>query len=144
MQNFIPENPKKQTGAALIVALILLLVITMLGVSAVSTSSLEILMAGNSQYSQQAFQAAESAIESEIALGNLSTSLNRVGAYSYPNNASASTQTGYVIAGEVPAGGYSLGAGFQAYHFETAVTAAAPRSATSRHRQGFYIVGPGS
>ena len=144
MQNFIPEHTKKQSGAALIVALVLLLVITMLGISAVSTSSLEILMAGNSQYSQQAFQAAESAIESEIALGNLSTSLNRISAYSYPNDASASTQTQYVIAGEVPAGGYSLGAGFQAYHFETDATAAAPRRATSRHRQGFYIVGPGS
>ena len=143
MRKSIPAIPKLQAGAALIVALILLLVITMLGISAVSTSRLEILMAGNSQFSQQAFQAAESAIEAEIALGDLSTSLNRSSAYNYPNNASANTQTNYVIAGEVPAGGYSLGASFKAYHFETDATGTAPRNATSRHRQGFYIVGPG-
>lgn len=59
-----------ETGAALIVSLIFLLVLTMLGLSAMSTTTLEERMAGNMQSRMLAFQAAEAALrEGESWLG---------------------------------------------------------------------------
>jgi type IV pilus assembly protein PilX len=63
----------KQTGSALIVALSILLVLTILGVSAMRTTSLQEKMAGNARDTDVAFQAAESAIrEAERFLDTIS------------------------------------------------------------------------
>ncbi|HLU62460.1 MAG TPA: PilX N-terminal domain-containing pilus assembly protein, partial [Gammaproteobacteria bacterium] len=61
------HSPRQQRGAALFVALILLIVITILAVSTMGTSRLELRMAGNTQFSVHAFQAAQSAIENRIS-----------------------------------------------------------------------------
>ena len=55
-------NSNRQRGAALITSLIILLVLTVLGVSAMSTSSLEEMMAGNLRDQNLSFQAAEAAL----------------------------------------------------------------------------------
>jgi type IV pilus assembly protein PilX len=61
----------KQKGAALVVGLIFLLILTMIGVSAIQTSSLEERMAGNLRESQIAMLAAEAALRSgEITVEN--------------------------------------------------------------------------
>lgn len=53
-------SPRRgQSGAVLIVALILLLVLTVLGISSMNTTSLEERMAANTQESFRAFRAAE-------------------------------------------------------------------------------------
>jgi type IV pilus assembly protein PilX len=52
----------RQHGAILIVSLLMLLVMTLIGVTAVSTTTLEEKMAGNARQRQLAFQAAESAL----------------------------------------------------------------------------------
>ena len=52
----------RQQGAILIVSLLLLLVMTLLGITAVSTTSLEEKMASNNRQRQLAFQAASSAL----------------------------------------------------------------------------------
>lgn len=54
--------PLHQTGAALIVGLVMLLVMTMIGVSAMQTNLLEEKMAGNYRDRDLAFQAAEAAL----------------------------------------------------------------------------------
>jgi type IV pilus assembly protein PilX len=54
--------PRKQEGAALVVSLIILLVMTLIGVSSMSTSLLQEKMASNAQSSNITFQAAESAV----------------------------------------------------------------------------------
>lgn len=56
-------NTEQQHGAALVTSLIILLVLTVLGVSAMSTSSLEELMAGNLRDQNLSFQAAEAALQ---------------------------------------------------------------------------------
>ena len=62
-----------QTGSALIVSLSILLVLTILGVSAMRTTSLQEKMAGNARDTDVAFQAAESAIrEAERFLDTIS------------------------------------------------------------------------
>ncbi len=59
----------KQTGSALILSLLILLVMTMLGITAMSTSTLEEKMAANDRNQKIAFQNAELTLgESEIAI----------------------------------------------------------------------------
>lgn len=62
-----PRGPRylgksRQGGAVLIVSLILLVVMTLLGLSSMSTTSLQEKMAANSQEGTRAFQAAESGL----------------------------------------------------------------------------------
>ncbi len=52
----------RQRGAVLITSLVILLILTLLGVSAMSTSSLEEMMAGNLRDQNLSFQAAEAAL----------------------------------------------------------------------------------
>jgi Tfp pilus assembly protein PilX len=52
----------RQHGAALVVGLVLLMVLTVLAISTMRTATLELTMAGNAQYRENAFQLAESGI----------------------------------------------------------------------------------
>ena len=61
--NRTPPTEFCQRGATLIVSLVLLIVLTLIGVTAMSTSSLEEKMAGNSRDMNLAFQAAEAALK---------------------------------------------------------------------------------
>jgi Tfp pilus assembly protein PilX len=62
----MPPYSRGQRGAALIMALVILFILTILGVTAMSTSSLEQKMAGNIQDLTRAFQAAESGVDRVI------------------------------------------------------------------------------
>jgi type IV pilus assembly protein PilX len=57
----------KQQGAALVIGLVLLVVLTLLAVTGMNTASSELLMAGNEQYRQNAFQASEAGIEQALS-----------------------------------------------------------------------------
>jgi type IV pilus assembly protein PilX len=54
--------PRRQQGVALFISLVLLLVLTIIGVSSVQTTSLEVRMSRNEHDTLLAFQAAESAL----------------------------------------------------------------------------------
>lgn len=161
---------RPQGGAALVVGLILLLVLTLLAVSGMTTASLELQMAGNEQYQERAFQFADAGIEQAMAGGVFNTNA-AVGTYDNiaAVNPVPDRGTGQQIAncpevagaadGEqceffmrfdlqagqtaVPGGGYSIGTGFEAYHFIIDSYGTAERGALSEHRQSFYVVGPG-
>jgi len=70
---------QRQRGIALVVALIFLLMLTILGVSAMNTSALEGRMAGNTQENNRAFQGAESALEKVWKDGAIFKSFTQVG-----------------------------------------------------------------
>lgn len=55
-------NPKRQAGAILLISLIILLVMTIVGIAAMSSVTLEGKMANNARNHKIAFQAAESAL----------------------------------------------------------------------------------
>ncbi len=55
-------RPARQRGAVLIIAMVLLVMLTLLGVSAMNTTSLGEKMAANSQENMRAFNAAESGL----------------------------------------------------------------------------------
>lgn len=63
----------KQQGAALIVALIMLLVMTVLGASTMGTATMEMRMAANDRFSENAFQLAETGLETVLAGINADT-----------------------------------------------------------------------
>lgn len=65
---------RQQTGATLIVCLIILVIITLLGVGSIQDTTLEEKMAGNMKNRNAAFQAAESALrDAENYLANIVT-----------------------------------------------------------------------
>lgn len=61
-RNCTIPNRAKQTGAVLIVSLMLLIIMTMIGVTSMRTTVMEEKMAGNTRDSTLAFHAAESAL----------------------------------------------------------------------------------
>ena len=63
----LAHSHNKQTGAALFTALIFLLILTLIGVTALKDSGLSERMSANAQISQMAFNAAESAMDRYIA-----------------------------------------------------------------------------
>ena len=67
IQNRISVGDSRQGGAVLIIALVLLVTLTLLGVAAMNTSQLQEKMAANSQESTRAFQAAETGISEAYA-----------------------------------------------------------------------------
>jgi len=72
-------HPHKSRGVALVVALVFLLLLTILGVTVMNTSALEGRMAGNTQETNRAFQAAESAIEHVFVDGGVFNNLTNPG-----------------------------------------------------------------
>lgn len=144
----------KQNGAALIVGLILLVVVTVLAVSGMSTATTELAMARNDQNYENAFQAAETGLEQAIAQGQFNTlagvSLNQnINAYDL-----VASQITFENSTLVPDRAFSLGvgSGIAAYHFLATATAESKREGTSGgttdrdasavHTQAFYVVGP--
>lgn len=142
-------NPGRQQGAALVVGLILLLVLTILAVSGVFTSTMELRMVRNTQSQERAFQAAEVAIEDALANPVLSTSapFNQP-VIAVPNSPGDTYSYQLRFVGQSPLGtgmtGYSIGSAFQSYHFQVDAAGNGPDSAAAQHTQSFYVIGPGS
>ena len=138
---------RRQEGAALVVGLIMLMVLTLLAISGMNTATLELQMAGNSQFAENAFQAAETGVDRALAIGGFNTALPLVAPVALmPSGDSITSVTTFDIATAVPDGGYSIGTGtgFQAFHFDIVSQGTAARGATATNTQSFYIVGPGA
>jgi type IV pilus assembly protein PilX len=147
--NDMATGYQRQQGAALVVGLILLLVLTILAVSGVFTSTMELRMVRNTQSQERAFQAAEVAVEDALANPVLSTSAGfNQGDTDVPNSAPDTYSYQLQFVGQAPLGtgtaGYSIGSAFQTYHFQVDATGNGPDSALAEHTQSFYVVGPGT
>ena len=143
-------GPRNQQGAALVIGLILLVVLTILAVSGVFTSTMELRMVGNMQNQERAFQAAEVAVEDALANPVLSTSaVFNQALVAVPNSPGDRYSYRLSFVGQAPLGtgmtGYSIGTTFQTYHFQVDATGQNDASsAVSNHTQSFYVVGPGT
>ena len=146
-------NSTKQSGAALIVGLLLLVVITVLAVSGMSTATTELAMARNDQNYENAFQAAEAGLEAALAQGQFDSS-GGVTVTQYINSYDSVT-TLIVPDSEptiVPDRAFSLGvgSGVVAHHFLATANAKSERTpgtpsdrdSSAIHTQAFYVVGP--
>lgn len=141
----------RQTGAALVVGLLLLVIITVLAVSGMNTATTELALARNDQNYEYAFQAAETGLEIAIAQNNFSTQGATPALTHTLGNDTVIASTQYEAATLVPDRAFSLGSGsgVAAYHFLTTAQATSKRQAagtdrdsTAEHSQAFYVVGP--
>ncbi len=147
-------NRRRQNGAALIVGLILLVVITVLAISGMNTATTEIAMARNDQNNENVFQAAEAGLEQALAQGNFNTLANTTLTQTINAHDSVTAVIVFEDSTMVPDRAFSLGvgSGISAYHFNTISTAVSrriaggggitDRDASAVHSQSFYVVGP--
>ena len=153
MKNYNIKN--NQNGAALVVGLVLLVVVTVLAVSGMNTATTELAMARNDQSYENAFQAAETGLELALATRRYSTQAPVVVAQDITANESVAVSVNFENSTPVPddrAFSLGTGAGVSAYHFVVNSTGsskpaggagvATDRDATATHTQAFYIIGP--
>lgn len=149
---------KKQQGAALVVGLILLVVVTVLAISGMNTATTELALARNDQNYENAFQAAETGIEIALSQGSFNTLTATVlprQTLAIPdrNFDTVDVEIEFEDTSLVPDKAFSLGvgSGIAAYHFNaTAIAESArvgggvetDRDASAVHTQAFYVVGP--
>ncbi|MEJ2297161.1 MAG: PilX N-terminal domain-containing pilus assembly protein [Woeseiaceae bacterium] len=144
----------RQRGAALVVGLLLLVVVTVLAISGMTTATTELAMARNDQAYEDAFQLAERGLESALAQGGFNTAgMAPLTQNVTPTKAYTATIQ-YQTSTLVPDAAFSLGvgSGISAYHFVATSQAEFRRVAGSEtdrdaeavHTQAFYIVGPDS
>lgn len=142
-----------QQGAALVVGLILLVVISILAISSINTATTELAMARNDMNYENAFQAAETGLENAIAQGRFNTLATANLAQNVTSNESVSAVIEFEDSTIVPGDrAFSMGSGVAAYHFVVTATAESKRAGTAGmvtdrdasavHSQAFYVVGP--
>jgi type IV pilus assembly protein PilX len=135
--------PQAQKGAALIIGLLLLTVLTLLAITGMNTASTELTMAGNEQFRQNAFEAAETGIEQAlVVLPTLAQTAVPVvvGATNVPNSTTDQYSTRTTYMGEdanIP--NFSIGK-FTGYHYEIVSQGTSARNAQSTHTQGAYVI----
>lgn len=67
MKQLLPHRRSAQSGATLIITLVMLVLVTLVAVSTIRTSTMDEKMAGNSRDRDKAFQAAEAAVQRCLA-----------------------------------------------------------------------------
>lgn len=138
---------RAQGGAALVVGLLLLLVLTLLAISGMNTASLELVMAGNTQYHQNAFQAAETGIEQALINDEFNPGLAPqrtadVIISGAPSDKFTTETTSQLNGKAMPALWGSSWDDFSTYHFEIESVGTSARNATATNRQGVAVISP--
>ena len=145
--------PHRQHGAALVVGLMLLVVITVLAISGMNTATTELALARNDQAYEDAFQAAETGLANALEQGQFATAGTTAVPYTpASSHQSIATTIDYEDSTMVPDKAFSLGvgSGISAYHFLATSQAelrrdpgnTTDRDASATHSQAFYVVGP--
>lgn len=145
-------TPRRQHGAALVVGLLLLVVITVLAISGMNTAATELAMARNDQAYEDAFQAAENGLATALSQGQYATSAMATIPITISSHQTANATIQFEDSTIVPDKAFSLGvgSGISAYHFIATSQAAfrrdpndvTDRDSTAVHTQAFYVVGP--
>ncbi len=139
----------RQRGAALVIGLILLAIITLLAVVGMNLSNSELQAATSEQLRLRAFQAAETGIEyGMISMfdvpakpgATMSTGVKGVtgSAVDADSKAFDTYQTTIAYRGEGVPEGY--GSQFTGFHYSVTVEGSSARGAKARHEQGAYVV----
>jgi type IV pilus assembly protein PilX len=134
----------RQNGAALVVGLIMLVVLTLLAVSGMNTASVELVMAGNEQFRQRGFLAAGTGIEQAL------TQLRFLSQESGPqvvatdvavpgSSTDKYTVTAEYMGEDLNVPGYSVGK-YIGFHYQIVSTGVSSRNAQSNQVQGAYVI----
>lgn len=136
------QHARRQQGAALVIGLILLLILTLLAVTGMNTASSELIMAGNEQFRQNAFQAAETGIEEAITVlatvPQTGAPVTATGAV--PDSAvdEYTTESQY-MGDDLNLPGFSAGK-FVGFHYQITSSGTSARNANARNRQGAFVI----
>jgi type IV pilus assembly protein PilX len=138
------SSRSRQYGATLVVGLVLLLALTVVGVSGMHTATTEVTMAANAQYQDEAFEMAEDGIEIAIATRAFTTIAPTTAGWTGSPVKDRQSVTSYVTTTPVPDLAFSIGTtgAIQAFHFDIVSVGRASRNAAATHNQSFYVVGP--
>jgi type IV pilus assembly protein PilX len=101
----------RQTGAALVVGLLLLVVITVLAISGMNTATTDLAMARNDQAYEDAFQAAETGLAAALSQGRFETSTLSTVPVNISELQKVSTEIQFEDSTLVPDMAFSLGVG---------------------------------
>jgi Tfp pilus assembly protein PilX len=126
---------KHARGAALAVALILLVILTLIAVSGMSLATAELAMAGNEQLRRRASDAASAGVER--AIERLSTLASIPNELHFSDGADVSVR---YVGDEASLPGFSAEK-FAGRHFLIESTGVAPRGARDVQQQGVLVVG---
>jgi type IV pilus assembly protein PilX len=139
-----------QHGAALVMGLLLLLVLTVLAVSGMNSASVEFVMAANDQFRQNAFQASETGIEQSLVVGqfNPANPADEVlPVTAVPNSATGDTYQATIrlaLGGcTLPIYGSSSGSA-TAFQYDVTANGTSSRNSQATHSQGVQVLAPGS
>lgn len=141
------SSHRKQHGAALVIGLVLLVILTLLAITGMNTSTTELIMAGNEQYRQKAFQAAETG--RETALRKLSTIKTDGSTTTVPDTAVVTgapetyTTTSRYVGEDQDIAGYKVGT-FVGNHYVVTSSGKSSRNAVADHEQGAFVIAGGS
>lgn len=137
---------RKQRGAALVIGLLMLLILTMLAISGMNSASVEFIMAGNEQYHQNAFQAAETGIAQAVATGTYNPGIAATQTVAAPVVNSTTDTYSAVISRQLNGAPQSamMWVGnlntFSSYHFEIQSTGNSVRNGVATNTQGVVII----
>ena len=147
MRRLNSSKPSHQSGAVLIVAMILLVVLTLLGVTAMNTSSLQERIASNTQEQVHAFQAAETGLNQAFA-DNLAYDITST----YTGGATPATFAGAADSASYaptflgfsppPPGSLYSATSFQAAHFNFRATGTSETNISIVLNGGAYQIAP--
>ncbi len=118
--------PRRQQGVVLVVALILLVVLTLLGVTSLNTTTLQEKMSNNIQEVNRAFQAGESGLDNAFAnpdAFDLNAPVTGKTALLGPYSAGANYTVQFVQTSNPPVGSLYSASSFSSYHFRMDATA---------------------
>ena len=152
MKNIQTISRNRQQGAALVVGLMLLVVITVLAISGMNTATTELALVRNDQAYEDAFQAAETGLETALSQGQFATAGTTQMTSAQSSYQSIATTIQFEDSTMVPDKAFSLGvgSGISAYHFQATSQAdmmrdpgnTTDRDSSAVHTQAFYVVGP--
>jgi len=132
-----------QRGVVLIMSLVFLMILTILGISAMGTSSLEEKMSGNIQESTHAFQAGESGLSQAFnTAGALSLSGTTTYTFNYSSNKYKAVVDTTFKQFSTPKRGSGYGNNFDAANFDQTATATTTANAKSVIHQGIGLIVP--
>lgn len=136
----------RQRGAALVVGMIMLAILTLLAITAMNTSSTELVMAGNEQFRERAFQMAEAGIEravrdlSKVKQDGVAIDSVVTKSKSQPDDSFRTTSKYTGEDDDIP--GFSAGK-FVGLHYRIDSTGSSVRNAQAVQTQGAYVLGGG-
>jgi type IV pilus assembly protein PilX len=135
----------RQKGAALVIGLVLLLVLTVLAVSGMTSSSMELVMAGNEQFRQKSVQAADAGLEKALTiLPTVKQSCTPIEIANEGTKDPDAPNDKYVVTAQYrgdgsPPSGFSLGE-YTAIHYQVVSSGNSSRNTKAENTQGALII----